>query len=158
MSTAFYWRNRLTEKTRDKILKYVKENDADALLKLVKEEFEQRYICHRAGGWKISFDHTYGKIWQPNRKSIEDFLKDKDIIDEYNCPHTPEQFWKMVDDWNETNHYTDKTYRQDHKEPIYYGFIKSYSKKLKESLGIDSGEYHDFISDGLRFSVYSEYE
>lgn len=129
---------------------------------LIDEAYEKYkiHICKSSFGWQINFDHNWGKYYQPNRKSLEEFLSKPDtwIEDEYGERISYDDFWDFVKKHNENprNMWDSKSYREEN------GYDDScYCKKdilrCKELFGIDAGKETDFEVDGLRFAVFSDF-
>lgn len=120
------------------------------------------HICKTSFGWQVCFDHNWGKYYQPNRKSLEEFLSEEGtyIKDEYGDKISYKDFWDMVKKHNENpcNDWTSLSYRQDNpdsNDDSYY--CREYISKCKGVFGIDSKGETDFDVDGLRFAVYSDF-
>lgn len=128
---------------------------------------EEIHICKMSYGWKTCFDHNWGKYYQPNRKSLEEFLKAPNTVikDEYGDIISYDDFWKMVD---ERDHGTradgeepwiSKTYREWERTQGngYAGWLcREDIQKCEEKFGVKC-EDNDFDVDGLRFAVYSDF-
>lgn len=118
------------------------------------------HICKRSWGWQVSFDHNWGKYYQPCRADLERFLSEPGygIFDEYGAQLTPEQFWKEMDEHNANpaSKFTSKTY--DEYNIATYGKADYKCRedivKVRETFGIVT-DYNDFEVDGLRFAVFS---
>lgn len=185
MGTNFYRRNILTKERKENIynkidefsdyLKYDLEKslypncDYDELNDFINEQENEIHICKRSCGWYINFDHNWGKYYQPTRESLTKFLSEPntEIIDEYGEVYTLEEFWKEVDEWNSsskrdgTELWTSKTYDEWEKsrDPNWKIYdCTSDRNKVKDLFNIDVpyGE-SDFISDGLRWAVFSNF-
>lgn len=121
------------------------------------------HICKISCGWQVAFDHNWGKYYQPNRKSLEDFLNEPgtQIVDEYGDVLTSKEFWKIIDahNANPRSRYTSSSYdEQMKKEYPYYTSYPCYEDryKVKEKFNIDT-KADDFTVDGLRFCVYTDF-
>ena len=147
MGTNFYCKTKFTTKQRDKVI-----NSLESIIRNLKNNNFNEYnlkvdienttkvisksIIHlgkRSAGWQFLWDYHDGKYFKPTLESIKDFLKDKDIFNEYDEHFTLEQF---INDELKQSLYKDKNHNN----------------------GID-GEYssHYFISDGLRFSKFENF-
>ena len=147
MGTNFYCKTKFTTKQRDKVI-----NSLESIIKNLKNNnFNEDnlkvdivnatevisksiiYLGKRSAGWQFLWDYHDGKYFKPTLESIKDFLKDKDIFNEYDEHFTLEQF---INDELKQSLYKDKNHDD----------------------GMD-GEYssHYFISDGLRFSKFENF-
>lgn len=125
-------------------------------LKNILDKFgEKIHICKRSAGWEILFDHNWGKYYKITRKDLENFLSEPgtEIVDEYGKSYTCEEFWNMVDSWN------NKPGLISDKDTVTSGdyYACTFEKlRCKEELGIDP-QYNDFKVDNLRFAVFSDF-
>lgn len=132
-------------------------------LEKVKNESEV-HICKSSFGWQVCFDHNWGKYYQPNRKSLEEFLSEEGtwIEDEYGYKISFEVFWDYVNEHNgnDRNKWTSESYRK-WEEKTNGRHFTSYSlddiERCKMLFGIDSNGENDFTVDGLRFAVFSDF-
>lgn len=131
----------------------------------LEEVIQKVHICKMSYGWQVCFDHNWGKYYKPNRKELEKFLSEPDMIieDEEGVRFTAEEFWEIVEahNSNENNNWTAQSYRkykESHGIP-YPVRAYRYEEILKcESLfGVDCHGDTDFIVDGLRFATYSDF-
>lgn len=170
MGTNYYRIKPITEEERQELhkkLDNVLENRSQKWeLEEALEEFEkehQAHICKSSCGWQINFDHNWGRYYQPNRKSLEEFLSEEGtwIEDEYGDKISYDEFWDMVKTHNEMprNKWTSKTYREDKKNILVDDSIycRDSIEKCKILFGIDSNGETDFTVDGLRFAVFSDF-
>ena len=172
VGTNFYRKTRITPLIKRKLCRlidqekfdYVYGGDPDCSLPNLLEQINERiHVCKRSGGWQIGFDHNWGEYYKPDRKSLDEFLRQPGtfIVDEYNREISVDDFWKMVDEWNSDprNNWTSESYREWEKsQNPGYNDYKCYEdiRKVKEVFGIVTSE-NDFNSDGLRFSVFSDF-
>lgn len=133
---------------------------------LIDEAYEKYkiHICKSSFGWQINFDHNWGKYYQPNRKSLEEFLSEPDtwIEDEYGEKISYDDFWKLVKEHNENprNKWTSKSYREyEKKNGGYYQspYCTDDMEKCKMMFGVDCNGEYDFEVDRLRFAVFSDF-
>lgn len=133
---------------------------------LIDEAYEKYkiHICKSSCGWQICFDHNWGKYYQPNRKSLEEFLSEQGtwIEDEYGEKISYDDFWKFVKIHNENpkNCWTSESYREyEKKNGGYYQHLYRTEDmdKCYMMFGIDCNGETDFEVDGLRFAVYSDF-
>ena len=159
MSTAFYVRQLPSEDELIKISQIVLKGDVREAIDALYEFDTKIHICSRSCGWKVNFDHNWGKYYEPSRISINEFISQPnyEIIDEYGEIYTPEKFWKMVDDWNKNTELDDKLYQESGRALGYESYICNEDRrKVKEVFGITT-KYNDFYQDGLRFAVFSDF-
>lgn len=150
---------KLDEVLDNKCYKY----DFNELLDEVQKKHSV-HICKSSLGWQVCFDHNWGKYYQPNIKSLEEFLSEPNtwVEDEYGEKISYEDFWKMVKEHNENprNGWTSKSYEEYEEKANGRTFAKCCYKdidKCKHTFGIDSNGEIDFQVDGLRFAVYSDF-
>lgn len=173
MGTNYYRVKKISSHTRDLLQDKLSESISDSLInvdeyiELLKDVQSTHYvhICKSSAGWQICFDHNWGRFYQPNRKSLEDFLTEKYtyIVDEYGTKITPDEFWKIVDNHNKNvnNNWTNKTYREyEMNNGLYIPAYNSFHDKIaqcEEKFKVDCHGESDFTVDGLRFAVYSDF-
>lgn len=128
---------------------------------IIDNIIEETHICKTSCGWKVLFDHNWGKLYNVSRKGLEDFLNEPNTLieDEYGDQYTPEQFWEIVKSHNNNprNKYTAKLYSELNNEPSDSYYCREYVERCKTELRIDCGHESDFEVDGLRFSVFSDF-
>lgn len=168
MGTNFYRVKMITEADKQKLHSLIDSDqiigfNAETVESYVNDLTKEIHICKRSGGWQICFDHNNGKYYTPSRKGLEEFLSEPDtyIKDEYDCPISYEDFWKMVDEWNADprNDWTSKAYNQWEKDQNsnYQNYIDIEGCKFcREHFGVEPEE-NDFAVDGLRFAVYTDF-
>lgn len=168
MGTNFYRKTILTDAIKDKYRNDLEkafndENTRDELVENIKNMDNEIHICKRSCGWKIIFDHNYGNYYKLTRQDIDRFLREPGtkIVDEYGTEYTVEQFWEMVDEWNANprNRFDSKSYNEYlAKNGMYEPYFDTGQiKKIEKLFGVDCDGESDFESDGLRFSVYSNF-
>jgi hypothetical protein len=59
--------------------------------------FDDAHIGKRAGGWTFMFQGENFKTVQIWRNVISMMSPNMQIVDEYDTPYTPEEFWAAVD-------------------------------------------------------------
>lgn len=127
-------------------------------LNKVREEHEV-HICKCSLGWQTCFDHNWGKYYQPNKRSLENFLLEEGtwIENEYGNKINYVEFWDIINEHNKNpnNKWTSKSYKEETGDVNNY--LKECIVECKKVLGIDSKGEGDFIIDGLRFAVCSDF-
>ena len=165
MGTNFYRKKLPTIEEKETLHKLIDKGDLDSLSYKLNEYTEAIHLCKRSAGWLIAFDHNNGKYYQPNRKSLEEFLNEPNttIVDEYGETYTPKDFWEMVDEWNSSRPdlWNGDTYREweikEHNKalPDYCSVDR---EKVKRLFNIDvPNKGTDFSVDGLRFNVFTDF-
>ena len=146
MGTNFYASGKIDTKCREKLMSHVKRLaycinrqkswcDIEEVLCDIKDDYPERiHLGKRSAGWQFLWNSNGWKYYQPTLDSIRKFLKDKVIFDEYGEIFTLEQFLG------------------DELSACLY-------KKKGLLDGSDMTEYRDqfFYSDGLRFSLFTEF-
>lgn len=170
MGTNYYRMKKITENERqslhDKLNEFLDNKCNDWELTETLDDFKKGHaihICKISRGWQVCFDHNWGKYYNPNRKSLEKFLTEKDtyIEDEYGRIIEYDDFWNIIETHNKDpfNKWTSKSYTEFEKSKGIH--IKSYCsddiKKCGEIFGVDTNGDNDFNIDGLRFAVYSDF-
>lgn len=106
MGTNFYCKTKFTTKQRDKVINSLESiirnlknnnfNEDNLIVNIINAtEVISKSIIHlgkRSAGWQFLWDYHDGKYFKPTLESIKDFLKDKDIFNEYDEHFTLEQF------------------------------------------------------------------
>ena len=170
MGTNYYRKPILTKERREKMIKLIDEGkyrsyDEDpesSVMNMVDDLDRGVHICKMSWGWKVNFDHNWGKYYKLNRKSIDKFLKEPGytIEDEYGEVFTPEEFWQEVDGHNNNpkNNWVSKTYDEyERKNGNYYSYLCTEDiAKCAKVFGIHA-DSNDFESDGLRFAVFTDF-
>lgn len=146
MGTNFYANGKIDTKCREKLMSHVERLadcintqkswcDLEEVLYDIKGDYPERiHLGKRSAGWQFLWNCNGWKYYQPTLDSIKKFLKDKVIFDEYGEIFTVEQFLS------------------DELSACLY---------KKEGLldGSEEAKYRDqfFYSDGLRFSLFTEF-
>lgn len=146
MGTNFYASGKIDTKCRKRLMSHVKRLadcinrqkswcDIEEVLCDIKGDYPERiHLGKRSAGWQFLWNSNGWKYYKPTLNSIKKFLKDKVIFDEYGEIFTVEQFLG------------------DELRNCLY---------KKEGLldGSEEAKYRDqfFYSDGLRFSLFTEF-
>lgn len=137
--------------------------DLNELLESVQKKHSV-HICKSSFGWQICFDHNWGEHYQPNRKSLEEFLSEPNtwIENEYGEKISYDDFWEFVKTHNENlnNSWTSESYwKHEMGNGKYFKpcYCADDMEKCKMMFGVDSNGETDFEVDGLRFAVYSDF-
>lgn len=170
MGTNYYRIKPISKEDRKELHKKLDEvldvRGRDYILTEELEKIKNRsevHICKSSFGWQINFDHNWGKYYQPNRKSLEEFLSEQGtwIEDEYGEKISYDDFWKLVKEHNENprNRWTSKSYREyEKKNGVWHRPYRTDDmEKCKMMFGVDCNGEYDFEVDGLRFAVFSDF-
>lgn len=139
------------------------------------------HLGKRSGGWKflwnpnvyytanIHFEDKNGtrelvndgyniyKIYDLTKASIKAFIdrEDVEVYDEYDEKQDKEEFWEMALSWGGDNGLDSDAYAREYNERSSYDTDNSHFFEIQ---GYKLGKTkHDFYSDGLRFSVHTEF-
>lgn len=165
MGTNYYRKHIISEEELNKAHKsldqYINGKMCESeFTEIINNIIQEIHICKMSYGWKVLFDHNWGKLYDIGKKGLEDFLNEPNtyIENEYGDKYTAEQFWEIVKQHNDNpkNKYTSKLYRELNNEPVDY-YCREYVERCKKELQIDCGRESDFEVDGLRFAVFSDF-
>lgn len=145
MGTNFYCHHILTEAEKDELKSFIDNGKLD-ILKEELDNYKPVHLCKMSCGWKTCFDHNWGEYYNPNKESIDAFIRQGVIKDEYGDVYTPEEFWFGVEvhDFTNTKRSTENEYFEED------------AVRCKQVFGITTN-VSDFINDTLRFAVYTDF-
>ena len=152
MGTNFYLRKKLSEYEKEIGMQYLNDDDYDSLRDLIPKDI---HIGKRSGGWKFLFNANNFEYFDTTKKSLIEWLKSGQIIDEYNQEYTFEEFWnneRPTKGWDLKEYYEQST--ED--KWIYYVESKVI-QKFKELFNIDVNPHGEFYIDDLRFTTWNEF-
>lgn len=140
------------------------EDISKDLKTLIAESMSRVHICKCSYGWKTLFNHNWGTYYQPNRESLDRFLREPGTIlcDEYGDCKSPDDFWAMVDSRDNCIYpdgikpWTSKKFRINDDQGLFL-FRKQDALRCAKLFGIPEPQYNDFEVDGLRFSISSDF-
>lgn len=75
---------------------YIRE--ASVSVETGKRVFEDTHIGKRSGGWTFNFNAREHRTVEEWRQRLANLPTNARIIDEYNAPYTPEEFWREVEE------------------------------------------------------------
>jgi len=108
MGTNYYAIKKADDETKAKIKLAIDRDDyitaRDSIPELI-------HIGKSSGGWNFLFNNQNWRYFLGNRKSLNEFLSDCKIYDEYEHELSINEFWVMVDR------------KSSYKQEIEYGFI-----------------------------------
>lgn len=144
MGTNYFGYRRISDAHKEIIRESL--NDTKSVHEIMSEYFPI-HLCKTSSGWKILWNFNDGKYFEPNKKSLFEFLKTVDIYDEYDRFIPYDEFINKVVEWDKSNKLTitnnvyDTIYNIDGGDDI------------KERFGVTvfNGE---FTSDDLRFAIF----
>ena len=151
MGTNYYVLRTLDEIEKEGAKKMIDEDKYDDLKEILQEKCEKIHIGKSSCGWKFLFNWNNCKYYELTKRSINDFLTNKRIVDEYGGDVSLESFWEMVENKNggiDNAEY----YRQYEKGSIL--FEKEY---YNNDLAQYNPRFGEFYADGLRFATVTEF-
>lgn len=146
MRTNFYLRRKLSDKEKAELYTYI-DNENWERISLPKDI----HIGKRTKGWKFLWDANGFKYFDPNKESIQNFLKSGTIIDDQYNTYTYEQFWKEIEDYI-NNGWDVEEYCKTHPEEqlnMYFDYVI-----LPQ---VNQNVYGEFYIDNLRFSPHPDF-
>lgn len=172
MGTNYYRKPLLTKERKERMKKYIDEgkfkhdwmdepNVVNSLQDMINEQ-DGVHICKMSYGWKTCFDHNWGVYYKLTKESIDKFLREDGyaLFDEYGEQIDIDEFWKDVSKRDaKEGAFVSKTYteweRKQHPDWKYYPCTED-AERCRREFGVEP-EYNDFISDGLRFAVFTDF-
>ena len=177
MSTNYYARIKPSADEKQKLINAINNDESNIIVNISQELYGKRdadnehgHIIHlgnRACGWKFLWNHNIIRVWNSQigdyqwehfypltKQGIIDFVmrEDVEISDEYGKVLSAEEFLDMSFNWcvdglDNKEYYTNPK----HGAPHYYDSYFNDDQLLLVDLGYNI-KYHEFYSDGLRFS------
>lgn len=159
MGTNFYLRKKLSDKEKAKLYSYIDNEDWDSLKESIPEKI---HIGKRSAGWKFLWNANKFKYFKPNKKSLMEFLKSGQIINEYGEEFTFDQFingeianfinmgWDM------------ETYCIEENSSYKYTMYK-YTMPIEKRIDFENiykvkvNQYGEFYIGKLRFTTFDEF-
>ena len=157
MGTNFYLRKKLTLSQNQEII--------DDLLYCRYDEIREKlpkdiHIGKRSYGWKFLWDANLFEHFEPNKKSIKEFLKSGQIIDEYGEKFSYDKFINEEVGDRIDNGYDAISWHKDHPEEYNYWF-RNLSERERliflDKYNLDINQYGEFYIDELRFTVSQDF-
>lgn len=154
MGTNYYLRKILTEEDYNKIVYYAVKRDIyddynkENLFSIIHDLNRRIHLCKISCGWYPLFEHHNGLLFDLNRRSLIDYTKQFQIVDEYGEIIPFEKFWDKIDNWYATVGLKDN---QQSPRSQY-----TYCDLLTKNTGINP-KHDDFYIDGIRFSTFSDF-
>jgi len=94
MSTNYYAIQNPTEELKTKIKNAVDADDFELVKELIPKKI---HIGLSAAGWKFLFNHNEWEFFEKTLDSLQNFLKQCQIVNEYGNEKTFEEFWNLVE-------------------------------------------------------------
>lgn len=149
MGTNFYYKIPLKKREIQDLRGSITDDPSLTDLKDLISIYTDHKIIHlgkRSAGWQFLWNYNEGDYYDPNLKSIKEFLISNNgwIENEYGDKFSIEEFFNdEVNSWlyKDKDHWDAISYHQDHPEEPY----------------VTRPEDHEFQSDGLRFSKHVEF-
>lgn len=152
MGTNFYVKVKLTSKQKDEIRHYLLEDRYD-IIRTLLDEAKDIHIGKSNFGWKFLWDVNNFKYFGKSKKEMFDWLKDKDIIDEYDKHYTFDQFIKRI---RITEGYDLESYYKDN--PDSYSDFSYYTIPIEfPSKGLNINQFCEFYLDDCRCTYYTDF-
>ena len=153
MGTNFYVKVKLTSKQKDEIRHYLLEDRYD-IIRALLDEAKDIHIGKSSFGWKFLWDANNFKYFGKSKKEMFDWLKDKDIIDEYDKHYTFDQFIKRI---RITEGYDLESYYKDN--PDSYLDFSYYTIPIEfPSKGLNINQFCEFYLDDCRCTCYNDFD
>lgn len=150
MGTNFYVKTKLTSKQKDEIRHYLLEDRYD-IIRALLDEAKDIHIGKSSFGWKFLWDVNNFKYFGKSKKEMFDWLKDKDIIDEYDRHYTFEQFLEGI---RITEGYDMESYYKENPDP-YHDFYNNPIEFPTEGLNIN--RFCEFYLDDCRCTCHADF-
>lgn len=153
MGTNFYVKVKLTSKQKDEIRHYLLEDRYD-IIRALLDEAKDIHIGKSSFGWKFLWDVNNFKYFGKSKKEMFDWLKDKDIIDEYDKHYTFDQFIKRIritEGYDLESHYKDNP-------DSYLDFSYFYTIPIEfPSKGLNINQFCEFYLDDCRCTCHTDF-
>lgn len=140
-------------KIKSSIIKKVKKDDFDGAIILIEQlkiMNQGIHIGKSSCGWVFMFDHNNWKYFEKDKQSIVDFINSCEIIDEYDCPISTNEFWELVNS---------KVDGIDNRE--YYTNWNKYNKDFHGNPiprpSYIPNDYGEFYVEDLNFSTSTDF-
>lgn len=154
MGTNYYAVRKLPNSIKGKIYDLIENNQYEEAKDLFETNYEKIHIGKQSYGWKFLFNYNNFKYYELNRKSIDDFLRNDDImfINEYNEIINIDDFWEMVD--RNKDKMDNMEYYKDKENTCFILLEETVPFDLKDKYNVEG---YEFYSDNLRFSASTDF-
>ena len=151
MGTNYYAVKTMSAEDKDLAKELIDNDHYDILIDLINEKYSRIHIGKASYGWKFLFNYNMGKYYDATKRDLRDFLSKHDIIDEYGDKVSLEAFWEIVGN-HEDGMDNEEYFSRQGQDFVFYEYnIPTYLLKFNPS-------FHEFYSDGLRFSIFTEFD
>lgn len=154
MGTNYYAVRLLNESDKETAKKMIDNDEYEDLKEMIENKCENVHIGKSSYGWKFLFNWNKGKFYSPLKSSINDFLEQHRIVDEYGREIALDAFWDMVEskqDGMDNEEYYEKY--EKGKRAIILCNEMYFDDKIKQY----NPKFYEFYSDGLRFSTVTDF-
>lgn len=153
MGTNFYVKIKLTEAQKKSINEYLSKDDYKSARDIL-DNTNDIHIGKHSYGWKFLWNVNNFKYFGKSKKEMFDWLKDKDIIDEYDKHYTFDQFIKRI---RITEGYDLESYYKDNPDS-YPDFSYFYTIPIEfPSKGLNINQFCEFYLDDCRCTCYTDF-
>lgn len=169
MGTNFYARRIPTQEEKEKLLKVIGKDNRKEIDKIVSKIYPIYHLGKRSSGWDFLWNTNAHEEWNGKeyitvtpypltKKGILEFCLRSDIIieNEYGKIISAEDFLEMAFNWKGINC---EQYYKDPNNKSFSAFANCHDERtinMFRRLGFEIA-YHEFYSDGLRFSSDIEF-
>lgn len=159
MSTSYYLRRIPTVDKTNEIIKKLKDGVAKSIVEastMLDESTRRILIGHRMGGWTFRMSVYLTRLWQPTKKSLIEYAHDNNCIveNEYGEVFTIEEFFELVDDWNNDNKNvtTTSSYYEANPDELRYYMMPMHGN-VSDFAQYNPNRYYEFFNDSYRWVI-----
>jgi len=154
MGTNYYAVRKLPNSIKGKICDLIENDLYDEANELFETNYEKVHIGKQSYGWKFLFNYNHFKYYDLNRKSIDKFLRNEDIIlyNEYGEVINVDDFWEIVE--KNKNKLDNMEYYKNNENLSFILMEEIVPYDLKGKYNVEG---YEFYSDNLRFSTSTEF-
>lgn len=156
MGTNFYLRKKISEEDKQNVIKQINNDNLVVARNIFAELTNRIHIGKRSDGWQFIWNANQFKYFDPNKESLQNWLKSGIIEDQYGREFTFEEFWNdEIKDFLYEGYNLEKYYSESGE--MWWGpyDIPCYFRDKVEKFNID--KYGEFVIDGLRFTITEEF-
>lgn len=93
MGTNYYAIKKISELEKEDIIKAIRDDNYSVAIDLIPDKI---HVGKSSAGWAFLFDHNNWMYFDKNKESVNNFLSECKIFDEYGSQCNLNDFWKMV--------------------------------------------------------------